>query len=194
MADVWHGSYPASGILDFTNPDATAWFQGKLRALLRQGVAVFKTDFAEGVPTDALSSAGLTGTELHNVYTLLYNDAVAQVTLEVHGHDMVWARSSFLGGQRHSAQWSGDSNASYPSMASTLRGGLTHGLSGVPFWSHDAGGFNGTPTPDLYVRWAQFGAFSPLVRFHGTTTREPWRFPTRGGGRRGRGDRGCGTG
>jgi alpha-D-xyloside xylohydrolase len=61
-------------------------------------------------------------------------------------------------------------------MASTLRGGLTHGLSGVPFWSHDAGGFNGTPTPDLYVRWAQFGAFSPLVRFHGTTSREPWRF------------------
>jgi alpha-D-xyloside xylohydrolase len=62
-------------------------------------------------------------------------------------------------------------------MASTLRGGLSHGLSGIPFWSHDAGGFNGTPSPDLYVRWSQFGALSPLVRLHGTTSRLPWDFP-----------------
>src|SRR5439155_11154054 len=83
----------------------------------------------------------------------------------------------FLGGQRHAAQWGGDTNCSYPAMASTLRGGLSHGLSGVPFWSHDAGGFTGTPSPDLYARWAQFGALSPLVRFHGTTSRMPWDFP-----------------
>jgi alpha-D-xyloside xylohydrolase len=62
-------------------------------------------------------------------------------------------------------------------MGSTLRGGLSHGLAGVPFWSHDAGGFTGTPSPELYVRWAQFGALSPLVRFHGTTSRLPWDFP-----------------
>jgi alpha-D-xyloside xylohydrolase len=177
IADVWHGSQPACGIVDFTNPAATAWFEGQLRDLLRQGVAVFKTDFAEGVPADAVSANGLTGTELHNVYALLFNDAVSRVTREVAGHGMVWARSSYLGGQRHAAQWSGDVNATYPAMASTLRGGLSHGLSGVPYWSHDAGGFHGTPTPDLYVRWAQFGALSPLVRFHGTTSRLPWDFP-----------------
>jgi len=177
LADVWHGSQPACGILDLTNPDATAWFQDLLRPLLRQGAAVFKTDFAEGVPADAVAANGLTGTALHNVYSLLFNDAVADVTREVAGHGMVWARSSYLGGQRHSAQWSGDTNASYPAMASTLRGGLSHGLAGVPFWSHDVGGFTGTPTPDLYVRWAQFGALSPLVRFHGTTSRLPWDFP-----------------
>lgn len=177
VADVWHGTYPACGIVDFTNPEATAWFKDLLRPLLQQGVAVFKTDFAEGVPVDSVASNGMTGAELHNVYTLLFNDAVAEVTREVNGHDMVWARSSFLGGQRHSAQWGGDTNTTYPAMASTLRGGLSHGLSGVPFWSHDAGGFTGTPTPDLYVRWAQFGAFSPLVRFHGTTSRLPWDFP-----------------
>ncbi|WBB94856.1 alpha-xylosidase [Solwaraspora sp. WMMA2059] len=177
IADVWHGSYPVCGIVDFTNPAATEWFTGLLRDLLRQGAMVFKTDFAEGVPADAVAHNGMTGVELHNVYTLLFNDAVAAVTREVAGHGMVWARSSFLGGQRHPAQWSGDVNATYPGMASTLRGGLSHGLSGVPFWSHDAGGFHGTPTPDLYVRWAQFGAFSPLVRFHGTTSRLPWDFP-----------------
>jgi alpha-D-xyloside xylohydrolase len=181
VADVWHGSYPASGIVDFTNPQACDWFAGLLRTLLEQGAAAFKTDFAEGVPVDAVAHNGMTGTELHNVYSLLFNDLTARVTREVAGHSLVWARSSYLGGQRHSAQWSGDSKASWPAMASTLRGGLSHGLSGVPFWSHDAGGFHSTPTPDLYVRWAQFGALSPLVRFHGTTSRLPWDFPAEAG-------------
>jgi alpha-D-xyloside xylohydrolase len=177
VADVWHGSYPACGIVDFTSAEATAWFKGLLRPLLEQGAAVFKTDFAEGVPVDAIAANGMTGAELHNVYSLLFNDAVADVTREVNGHEMVWARSSFLGGQRHSAQWGGDTNTTYPAMASSLRGGLSHGLSGIPFWSHDAGGFTGTPSADLYIRWAQFGALSPLVRLHGTTSRLPWDFP-----------------
>ena len=47
----------------------------------------------------------------------------------------------------------------------------------MPYWSHDSGGFSGTPSDDLYLRWAQFGALSPLVRFHGTTSRLPWDFP-----------------
>jgi alpha-D-xyloside xylohydrolase len=177
VADVWHGTFPACGIVDFTRPETVDWFQSLLRPLLEQGVAVFKTDFAEGVPADAVASNGMTGVELHNVYSLLFNDAVAEVTRSVVGHSLVWARSSFLGGQRHSAQWGGDTNCTYPAMASTLRGGLSHGLAGVPFWSHDAGGFTGRPTPDLYVRWAQFGALSPLVRFHGTSSRLPWDFP-----------------
>ena len=177
VADCWHGSHPPCGIIDFTNPAAVEWFKGLLRERLREGVSVFKTDFAEGVPADAVAHNGMTGTDLHNVYTLLFNDVVAEVTRELAGHGMVWARSSYLGGQRHPAQWSGDVDAVYPAMGSTIRGGLSHGLSGIPFWSHDVGGFTGTPTPDLYVRWAQFGALSPLVRFHGSTSREPWEFP-----------------
>ncbi|GII79893.1 alpha-xylosidase [Sphaerisporangium rufum] len=177
VADSWHGSYPACGIVDLTHPEAVDWFKDLLRRLLRQGVSAFKTDFAEGVPADSVAANGMTGTELHNVYTLLFNDVVSEVTREVNGHGLVWARSSFLGGQRHAAQWGGDTFTSYAAMGSTIRGGLSHGLSGVPYWSHDAGGFTGTPTDDLYVRWAQFGALSPLVRFHGTTSREPWEFP-----------------
>ena len=163
--------------MDFTNPAAVRWFSALLRSLLEQGVAVFKTDFAEGVPADAVADNGMTGLELHNVYALMFNDVVARVTEEVAGHRTVWARSSYLGGQRHSAQWSGDVNATWPALASTLRGGLSHGLSGVPFWSHDTGGFHGVPEPELYVRWSQFGALSPLVRLHGTSSRLPWDFP-----------------
>jgi alpha-D-xyloside xylohydrolase len=177
VADSWHGSFPECGIVDFTNPAATAWFQDLLRPLAAIGVQVFKTDFAEGVPADCVAYNGMSGTELHNIYSLLFNDAVSAVTREAHGHAMVWGRSSYLGGQRHAAQWSGDTMCTYPALASTMNGGLAHGLSGVPFWSHDTGGFSGTPSDDLFLRWAQFGALSPLLRFHGTTSREPWRFP-----------------
>ena len=177
VADSWHGSFPEGGIVDFTNPDATAWFQDLLRPLAAIGVQVFKTDFAEGVPMDSVAYNGMSGTELHNIYALLFNDAVSAVTREAHGHTMVWGRSSYLGGQRHAAQWGGDTMCSYPALASSMNGGLAHGLSGVPFWSHDTGGFAGRPSDDLFLRWAQFGALSPLLRFHGTTSREPWRFP-----------------
>jgi alpha-D-xyloside xylohydrolase len=176
VADVWNGSHEPSGIVDFTNPEAVEWWKDLLRAPLRAGAALYKTDFAEGVPADAVAYNGMTGAELHNVYTLLFNDAAIEVTREIHGHDLVWARSSFLGGQRHPAQWSGDVQTTWAGLGGTIRGGLSHGLSGMPFWSHDTGGFNGTPTDDLYIRWAQFGALSPLLRYHGTTTRELWEF------------------
>ncbi len=176
VADSWHGAQPACGIVDFTTPAGVAWFQDQLRPLLQDGVAVFKTDFGEGVPVDAHTVDGRPGEDVHNVYSLLFNDAVADVTEQVHGHRVVWARSSFTGGQRHAGQWSGDTNATFTAMASTMRGGLSYALSGMPFWSHDVGGFTGRPPTELYVRSAQFGALSPLTRFHGTTSRLPWDF------------------
>ena len=136
---------PPMGIVDFTNRGAVRWWQGLLARLLRDGVAVFKTDFAEAVPAAAVASNGMAGRELHNVYTLLYNDAAAEVTEAVHGYRLVWGRSSFLGGQRHPAQWGGDPASTYGGMGSTLRGGLSYAFSGATFWSHDVGGFYGPP-------------------------------------------------
>lgn len=176
VADTWNGSHEPGGIVDFTNPDAVEWWKELLRGPLRAGAAAYKTDFAEGVPFDSVAHNGMTGTGLHNVYTLLYNDAVCEVTREINGHELVWARSSYLGGQRHAAQWSGDVQTTWAGLGGTIRGGISHGLSGIPYWSHDTGGFNGRPSDELYIRWAQFGALSPLLRYHGTTTREPWEF------------------
>lgn len=177
VADLWGEFHPPVGIVDFTNPEATEWFKDLLRPLLRQGVDVFKTDFGEGVPADSVAHNGMTGEQLHNLYPLLYNDTVAEVTEEETGRaGMVWGRSTYAGGQRHAAQWGGDPNCTYGGMASTLRGGLSMGMCGHAFWSHDIGGFHYQPTPNLYARWAQFGLFSPLSRAHGMSTRLPWEY------------------
>jgi alpha-D-xyloside xylohydrolase len=160
-----------------TNPEAVAWFKDLLRPLLRMGVDVFKTDFGEGVPAYVIAWNGMNGAELHNLYPLLYNDAVAEVTVEETDHTgLVWGRSTYAGGQRHAAQWGGDPNCTFQALASTLRGGLSMAMCGHAFWSHDIGGFRGQPTPELYVRWAQLGLLSPLSRAHGTTTRLPWEY------------------
>jgi alpha-D-xyloside xylohydrolase len=177
VLELWAGYHPPVGILDLTHPEAAAWFVGRLRELLQMGADVFKTDFGEGVPADAVSHDGTSGSRLHNLYALQYNDLVADVTAEeTGGPGLVWGRSTYTGGQRHAAQWGGDPNCTYADLASTLRGGLSLGACGHPFWSHDIGGFNGLPTPDLFVRWAQVGMFSPLARLHGTTSRLPWDF------------------
>jgi alpha-D-xyloside xylohydrolase len=164
------------GVIDFSNPEAVEWYKGKLRKFLELGVAVFKTDFGESAPRDAIYYGGVSGEEMHNLYPLLYNKAVFELTRDFYGKGLVWARSGYAGMQRFPTCWSGDPEPSFQTMPCTLRGGLSIGLSGVPFWSHDIGGFNGRPSPELYVRWAQFGLFSPHSRCHGTTPREPWEF------------------
>ena len=138
---------PEMAIVDFTNPAAVRWWQGLLAGLLRDGVAVFKTDFAEAVPPGTVAANGMSGRDLHNVYTLLYNDAAAEVTEAVHGYRLVWGRSSFLGGQRHAGQWGGDPASTYAGLGSTLRGGLSYAFSGATFWSHDVGGSTAPPPP-----------------------------------------------
>lgn len=177
VVDIWGGFHPPVGIIDFTYPEAVAWFKDLLREPLRAGADIFKTDFGEGIPIDAVNYGNIKGESFHNLYALLYNDAVAEVTAEETGHaGLTWGRSTYAGGQRHAAQWSGDSNCSFPSLASTLRSGLSMAMCGHAFWSHDIGGFTGHPSSELFIRWAQFGLFSPMTRAHGNTTRLPWDF------------------
>ncbi|MDO0930994.1 alpha-xylosidase [Streptomyces sp. DG2A-72] len=177
VGQVWGGTHPDTAVLDLTHPGAADWFRARIHQALATGASVLKTDFGEAVPADAVAHNGMTGDRLHNLYPLLYNDLVAEVTREAAaGHGLTWGRSTWTGGQRHGAKWTGDPNASWQDLAATLRAGLSLSLSGHPFWSHDIGGFHGTPSAELFVRWAQFGLLSPLSRFHGMTSRLPWDF------------------
>lgn len=180
VGTVWNfvSFAPPSAIVDFSNPDAVKWYQDKHKPLLEMGVDVFKTDFGEGIPKDAYFENGMTGRKMHNLYALLYNKAVFEITEEVTGKkSLVWSRSAWAGSQRYPVHWAGDPQTDFASMGCVLRGGLSVSLSGVPFWSHDIGGFAGNkPNPKLYIRWAQFGLLTSHARCHGTTPREPWEF------------------
>jgi len=181
VSDVWGGQYPPTGIVDFTNPEAVEWYRKQHKRLIETGVATFKTDFGEAVPEDAVFHNGKTGTEMHNVYPLLYNRTVFTAIEEFGKRKaVVWGRSAYAGSQRYPTHWSGDPACTFETMACVMRGGLSYGLSGVPFWSHDIGGFGAfgmpKPTPELYVRWAQFGLFSSHSRCHGMVRRDPWAF------------------
>ena len=174
--DLWQAGM---GLVDFTNPDATAWFQGKLRALVDQGVDCFKTDFGERIPVDVVWHDGSDPSRMHNLYTHLYNKAVHDVLVDARGAGdaVLFARSATAGGQTMPVHWGGDSTSTFPSMAETLRGGLSLALSGFAHWSHDIGGFEGTPDASVFKRWTAFGLLGSHSRFHGSQSyRVPWMF------------------
>lgn len=175
--DVWQWDMwqPGMGIVDFTNPAATDWFKSKLRPLIDQGVDAFKTDFGERIPTDVAWHDGSDPQRMHNYYPYLYNRAVFEVLSEKSSQPVVFARSATAGGQQYPVHWGGDCFSSFESMAESLRGGLSLGLGGFGFWSHDIGGFEGNPPPAVYKRWIQFGLLSSHSRLHGSGTyRVPW--------------------
>ncbi|MFH9741424.1 alpha-xylosidase [Streptomyces roseolus] len=176
---VWQGDLwqPGMALVDFTNPAARDWYTAKLRTLLDTGVDCFKTDFGERIPTDVVWHDGSDPERMHNYYTHLYNEAVFELLREVRGEGeaLVFARSATAGGQQYPVHWGGDCESHFNAMAESLRGGLSLGLSGFGFWSHDIGGFEGTPTPTVFKRWVQFGLLSSHSRLHGSKSyRVPW--------------------
>jgi alpha-D-xyloside xylohydrolase len=176
QTDQWQ---PGMGIVDFTNPAARVWFAGHLRRLLEMGVDCFKTDFGERIPTDVVWHDGSDPARMHNYFSVLYNETVFTLIEQVRGKGdaVVFARSSAASGQKFPVHWGGDSNSTFESMAESLRGGLSLGLCGFGFWSHDIGGFEGLPPAAIYKRWVAFGLLSSHSRLHGSSSyRVPWNY------------------
>ena len=175
----WDRWQAGMGLVDFTNPAACRWFREKLASLVEMGVDCFKTDFGERIPTDVVWHDGSDPLKMHNYYTHLYNQTVFELLEEKLGVGgaTVFARSATAGGQQFPVHWGGDSTATFESMAESLRGGLSLGLSGFGFWSHDMGGFEQTASADVYKRWCAFGLLSSHSRLHGSSSyRVPWLF------------------
>jgi len=176
---VWQWNHWQSGMsfVDFTNPDACDWYAGHLERLVAQGVDCFKTDFGERIPTDVVYHDGSDPERMHNYYSFLYNQLVFKTLKRLKGENeaVLFARSATTGGQSFPVHWGGDNVATYESMAESLRGGLSLGLSGFGFWSHDIGGFQNKAAAHVYKRWCAFGLLSSHSRLHGFTSyRVPW--------------------
>jgi alpha-D-xyloside xylohydrolase len=143
------------------------------------GVDAFKTDFGERVPTDVVWHDGSDPQRMHNYYTHLYNQAVFDLVRrrKGEGEAVLFARSATAGGQQLPVHWGGDCWSTFEAMAESLRGGLSLALCGFGYWSHDIGGFEGTPDPEVFKRWCAFGLLSSHSRLHGSSSyRVPWAF------------------
>ena len=169
---------PTSGLVDFTHPDAYAFWRDSHKALFDIGVDMIKADFGEQVLDDMIAHNGETGRALHNVYAYLYNKCVYEAAeLFCPSGAFLFSRSSWIGCQCFPSQWGGDPQADWEGLAASLRGGLSWGMTGAPYYATDVGGFYGdTRDPALYVRWAQAAVFSAHMRLHGIGPREPWSY------------------
>jgi alpha-glucosidase len=185
--DVWPGP---CHFADFTRPETRSWWGELHRQLLEWGVAGIWNDMNEpavwGEEVPHLVEFRENGKpvsikKIHNVFGHLEAQAADEGLrrLQPDQRPFILTRAGFSGTQRHAAMWTGDNVSSFADMEMQIRLCLSLGLSGYAFVGADAGGFHGAPTPELMVRWFQFGAFTPLFRGHADNVsprKEPWAF------------------
>ena len=172
-----NGTLPyEDAVLDFSNQNTIKWYEDKIAGLLKLGVSAIKVDFGEAAPLSGLYASGRTGFYEHNLYPLRYNKIVSELTKKMTGDRIIWARSTWAGSQRYPIHWGGDAETTDKGMEAQLRGGLSLGLSGFTFWSHDIGGFTMKTPEDLYRRWLPMGVLTSHTRTHGQSPKEPWEY------------------
>ncbi|WP_330456611.1 glycoside hydrolase family 31 protein [Streptomyces sp. NBC_00820] len=182
---------------DFTHARVRGWWGGLYQERLEQGFAGFWHGMNEptslsafGEPTlprsarHALEGRGGDHREAHNVYALCMARAGYEGLRELSPQErpFVFSRSGWAGMQRYGGAWSGDVATGWPGLRASLSLVLGLGLCGVPYSGPDVGGFDGSPSPELYLRWFQLGAYLPLFRTHAGPRaghREPWEFGPR---------------
>jgi alpha-D-xyloside xylohydrolase len=186
--------------VDFLSAPARNWWRERLvRTIGEEGIHAVLADFGEELASTAVLGDGTGGADRHNSYGNFYAETVAAAGDQVLDGDFVAiCRSGTGGAQRHGAHWAGDLPSEWTALTSTLRALLSLSLSGLSTVTCDAGGY-WTPEsyrrtqqarktmspgpiiaevdPELYVRWTQWSALLPLMRFHGVGAREPTAYP-----------------
>ncbi|HKI44873.1 MAG TPA: glycoside hydrolase family 31 protein [Balneolales bacterium] len=188
VGTVWPGKvyFP-----DFSNPVTRKWWEGHVADFIKMGVAGVWNDMNEpsvfGGKTmpnfvefdkDGMKASAL---EMHNLYGLLMarSSYQGQLSADPNKRPFIITRASFAGVQRYSSIWTGDNSAKWQDVKLTMPMVMSLGLAGVPDAGFDIGGFNGSPTGQMYMRFLQIGIFMPFCRTHtsiDTRRQEPWSY------------------
>ncbi len=174
--------------IDYTHPSAVLVAKEKMQTgngkqtYWDLGIRGAMVDYGEWVAGDTSVYNGMTGYEMHNYQAYAYNQVVRQAWEEALGDDFVlFARAGSAGSQQFAAQFGGDQQATFDGLKEAVLGGVSISNSGFSVWGSDIGGlqaptWNALPSDELYMRWLGFAAFSPLMRSHGITERNPWAY------------------
>ncbi|MCB0047822.1 MAG: hypothetical protein KDD92_20535 [Caldilineaceae bacterium] len=186
-------------IWDVTNPAARDWWFRKRAYLIDElGIDGFKTDGGEHLWGESVRFAdGRRGDELWNEYPQLYSQAYFdfangdQAGAGDQGAERItFSRAGYTGSQRAPLHWAGDENSTWDAFRRSILAGLSAGLSGIPFWGWDFGGFSGeVPSAELYLRAMAMATFCPVMQYHSeynahrapSRDRTPWNIQARWG-------------
>ncbi len=175
---------------DFTNPKARDWWGSSFSALVEPGVEGFWNDMNEpsawgqSIPDIVqfnFEGKGASNSKIHNVYGFEMSRATFEGTKKLLAgkRPFVLSRAGYSGIPRYSTVWTGDNVASDDHMLLGVRLVNSLGVSGLPFTGPDLGGFIGSPSKELFVRWLSIGVYTPFFRNHSeinSRRKEPWSF------------------
>lgn len=173
---VFQGAkFTETSLVDLTNPAARAWVVGKMREAMAQGADGWMNDFAEWLPTDAVTSAG-SGDDIHNLYPVLWQETAREaIDGAPDGKErLFFGRSGWLGTPALAdVIWAGDQRTDMQpddGLPTVLPIGIGLGLAGVSTYGHDIGGYqsstNEVTSKETFFRWTSLGAWTPVMRTH----------------------------
>lgn len=165
-------------VIDFTHPNAVKLISACFKTFWEWGLKGCMVDYGEILPIESVSYYGKTGDEMHNFLSYWYNKVYFEAWENaLKGDYILFSRSGCAGCQRWSASFGGDQVSEFEGLRQAFNGMLNLTACGYTFWGTDIGGYGGPPSPEVYIRWLQFGAFNPIMRAHGCgKDRNPWTY------------------
>ncbi|MEL4201965.1 alpha-glucosidase [Plesiomonas shigelloides] len=167
------------GCIDFTNPDAMAWFRDTVlrKNMLDMGIKGWMADFGEYLPTDNIYlHNGVDAKLMHNAWPTLWAQCNAEA-LALNGQTgdaLFFMRAGYTGVQKHCPLlWAGDQCVDFSrhdGLVTVISGALSSGMLGNAYHHSDIGGytslFGNRRTKELFDRWVEMAAFTPVMRTH----------------------------